>query len=337
MLWSLGSNFAKNFFSLLADIAPYFLFGLLIAGILKAVLPQEKLAKHLGEGRLRAIFKAALLGLPLPLCSCGVLPVAVSLHRHGAGIPAILAFLVATPQTSADALFITYGLFGGAFTLAYGLAALVAGLLAGFLGYLFLTPKNHLSSPQNPRVCCDQNFPLWKAVLEYSFLELPKEIARPLVLGLFLAALLTTLLPAGYLGTKVPPGLTQYLVMLLAGVPVYMCSSGSLPLAFSFYLQGFSPGSLLVFLMSGPATNITSLVVVKKILGLRAFLFYVGSLILGALLAGSLLDLLIAELNVPLLTPTLPKESLSPFKVAATLILGVLLLYHLFPFKKGKG
>ncbi|NPA48993.1 MAG: permease [Thermodesulfobacteria bacterium] len=330
--------FGKNLFALLSDIAPYFLFGLLVAGFLKTFLPQEKLARHLGESRLGAIFKAALLGIPLPLCSCGVLPVAVSLHRHGAGIPAVLAFLVATPQTSADALFVTYGLFGGAFTLAYGLAALAAGLLAGILGYLLLPHLPNMAPNQATGVCCAERSSPWKGVFEYAFFELPKELARPLVLGLLLAALLTTLLPPGFLGEKVPPGFKQYLVMLLAGVPVYMCSTGSLPLAYSFYLQGFSPGSLLVFLMSGPATNVTSLVVVKKIFGPRAFLIYAGSLIGGALLAGSLLDLMIARLRIPLLAPALPEETLPLYKVVAALVLGGLLLYHLLtPLFKTEG
>ncbi len=340
MFWQIMISFIRNFIFLLSDIAPYFLLGLLIAGLLKVFLPQERLALHLGEKRFFSILKAALIGIPLPLCSCGVLPVAVSLRRHGAGIPAVLSFLVATPQTSIDALFITYGLFGGAFALAYALAALMAGVLAGVLGYFF--PSVPPESSEKGLTCCKttetQKSP-WGEALKYAFLDLSRELAKPFSLGLFLAALLVTIFPPGFLGTRVPQGFAQYLIMLLAGIPVYMCSTGSLPLAYSFYLQGFSPGSLLVFLMSGPATNVTSLVVIKKIFGPRAFFLYAGSLILGALSAGILLDYLIQNLNLALVAPEIKEESLAPFQIGAAIFLGGLLLYHLFwPFlKKEKG
>lgn len=320
-------SFFKNLFLLLADIAPYFLLGLLVAGLLKVFLPQEKLSRHLGRGKFSAVLKAALLGIPLPLCSCGVLPVAVSLRRHGAGLPAVVAFLVATPQTSVDAIFITFGLFGGVFALVYPLAALVAGLMAGTLAYLLGSRGN---IPEAPPLLTPEapGNPLLKA-LRFSFLELLAELAKPMTLGLLLAALLATVFPPGFLGAKVSPGAKQYLLMLLFGVPIYTCSTGSLPLAYSFYLQGFSPGSLLVFLMSGPATNVTSLVVVKKIFGRRAFLIYAGSLILTALAAGVGLDLLVERLSFPVRPPVLPEEGLSPLKELSGLLLAALLLYHL--------
>ncbi len=322
--------YLKNLFLLLADIAPYFLVGLLVAGFLKVFLPQEKLSKHLGRERLTSIFKAALIGVPLPLCSCGVLPVAVSLYRHGAGLPAIVAFLVATPQTSIDAIVITFGLFGGTFALAYPLAALIAGTLAGLLTYFF-TPKEItplLNKSPSPAEDVSVKNPFIKA-FKFAFLELPEELTRPLLLGLILAALLATLLPPGFLGAKIPSGMRQYLFMLLAGIPIYTCSTGSLPLAYSFYLQGFSPGSLLIFLMSGPATNVTSLLVVRKLFGWRAFLIYASSLITMALVAGTSLDLVLQKLSLPLKPPVLPEEGLSLTKEASALILVGLLFYHL--------
>ncbi len=324
--------YLRNLFFLLADIAPYFLVGLLVAGLIKVFLPHEKLSKHLGQESLGAVFKAALLGIPLPLCSCGVLPVAVSLRRSGAGLPATMAFLVTTPQTSIDAIFITFGLFGGAFALAYPLAALIAGVSAGLLVYFFFLP--HSESPLFGGGSCAAGNgppsanPLVRAI-RYSFLELPAELTKPFVVGLLLAAALTTLLPPGFLGARVAEGPMQYLIMLLAGIPIYTCSTGSLPLAYSFYLQGFSPGSLLVFLMSGPATNVTSLVVVKKLFGLRAFLVYAASLIGTALLAGIGLDLLNQKFTLPLRPPLISEDRLSITEEISALILGVLLFYHL--------
>lgn len=146
-IWIYVALWGRNLFLIFADIAPYFLFGLLVAGILKVYLPPESLTKHLGGEGMLSVFKAAALGIPLPLCSCGVLPVAISLYRHGASLPATLAFLVSTPQTGIDAIFITWGLFGGAFALAYTLAALLAGLFAGFWARLLSSPKSERKPP----------------------------------------------------------------------------------------------------------------------------------------------------------------------------------------------
>ncbi len=151
-------------------------------------------------------------------------------------------------------------------------------------------------------------------------------MTKPLVWGLLLASFLTTLFPPGFLGRLIPHGPLQYLVLLLAGMPIYMCSTGSLPLAFSLYLQGFSPGSLLVFLLSGPATNVTSLVVIRKVLGGRIFVLYTVSLVIFALLAGVLFDLLGAKLAFRL---PQERESLSWVHYIMAFVLGLLLLWHL--------
>jgi len=137
-LYSALSLYSHNFSLLLAEIAPYFLFGLFMAGFIKVYLPSQQLTKHLGGPGWKSIFKAALVGIPLPLCSCGVLPVALSLYRQGASLPATLSFLVSTPQTGLDAILISWGIFGGVFTFAYVLAALGGGLFTGTMAYLFL-------------------------------------------------------------------------------------------------------------------------------------------------------------------------------------------------------
>ncbi|AEH45302.1 permease [Thermodesulfatator indicus DSM 15286] len=320
--------YLKNLFFITADIAPYFLFGLLIAGFIKILLPKEKLSKHLGARNFGSIFKAAALGVPLPLCSCSVIPVAILLARHGAGLPAVVAFLVATPQTSIDALFITFGLFGVSFALVYALAALAAGIIAGTISFFLLKEPAVSLEKGFKNACCPSEkttkTPL--AVLRFAFIELMLDLNRPLLLGLLLAALLVTLLPPGFLGQKIPPGPIQYLFMLVAGIPLYMCSTGSLPLAYSFYLQGFSPGSLLVFLMSGPATNTTSLVIIRKLFGGKTFLVYALSLVGISLLAGILLDFSLTKFTFR--PPQTEKEELSWFKVIAAVFLIGLMVFH---------
>ncbi|OAG27272.1 permease [Thermodesulfatator autotrophicus] len=318
--------YLKNLFYITADIAPYFLFGLLVAGIIKHFFPKDKLAKHLGAENFRAIFKAAALGVPLPLCSCSVIPVAISLAKHGAGLPAVVAFLVATPQTSIDALFITFGLFGVPFALFYALAALWAGIIAGIISYLILR-KEKIPLADEAKACCAEKptkTPI--SVLRFAFIELMRDLNKPLCLGLLLAALLITLLPPGFLGQKIAPGPTQYFLMLLAGIPLYMCSTGSLPLAYSFYLQGFSPGSLLIFLMSGPATNTTSLVIIRKLFGGKTFLVYALSLIGFSLVAGIILDFSFSKLYFN--PPVVETEKLSFTKLIAACFLMGLIAFH---------
>ncbi len=324
------THFIKSLCLLLADIGPYFLIGLFVAGLVRVYLPQEKLRVHLGGRGWQAILKAAALGLPLPLCSCGVLPVAISLYRHGASLPATLAFLVATPQTGADAILVTLGLFGPLFTLAYALAALLAGVFSGFVARLFLK-ETPVSAACECVSCLGQVGRGLRQIVWYAYGDLLKELSRPLAVGLLLGALLVTIFPPGFLGELVPRGPFQYFVLLSAGVPLYMCSTGSVPLAYALYLQGFSPGSLLVFLMTGPATNVTSLTIVRKVLGGRLFWVYLLSLILFALLAGVLLDL--ASLKLPFRAPSPQAEEVHPLKVVGGVILAFLLCYHLLrPF-----
>jgi len=323
--------FIKNLCLLLADIGPYFLIGLFVAGVVRVYLPQESLRQHLGGRGLAAIFKAALLGLPLPLCSCGVLPVAISLYRHGAGLPATLAFLVATPQTGADAILITLGLFGPVFTLAYALSALLAGVFAGLMARVFLHHAPSLSASCQCAVQEKEPGRGLREIVWYAYGDLLRELSRPLALGLVLGALLVTLFPPGFLGQIVPRGPWQYLILLAASIPLYMCSTGSLPLAYGLYLQGFSPGSLLVFLMTGPATNVTSMTIIKKVLGNRLYLL---CLVVFALVAGVLLDL--ASVKLPFGPPPPRAEDVHPFKVVGGVILAFLLLYHLLrPFFGG--
>ncbi len=323
--------FIKNLCLLLAEIGPYFLIGLFVAGLVRVYLPQEKLRRHLGGRGWAAVFKAAALGLPLPLCSCGVLPVAISLYRHGASLPATLAFLVATPQTGADAILITLGLFGPLFTLAYALAALLAGVFSGLMARLLFAPQAAVSSACECLTCLGEVGRGLRQIVWYAYGDLLRELSRPLTVGLLLGALLVSLFPPGFLGELVPRGPLQYLVLLTAGVPLYMCSTGSVPLAYGLYLQGFSPGSLLVFLMTGPATNVTSLTVIRKVFGGRLFWVYLLSLILFALAAGVLLDLV--SLKLPFKAPSPATEGVHPLKVVGGVILAFLLCYHLLrPF-----
>jgi len=314
---------------LFLDSAPYLLAGLFIAGLLKVFLPEDFLVRHLGGHSLWGAFKAALLGLPLPLCSCGVLPAAVGLYRQGAGLPATFAFLVATPQTSVDAIALAYGLLGGIFALAYPLSALLAALLVALAITFGTRERKTEDAPPLSCVCCSEENPhthtfseKLTASLRHAVEELLAEIARPLVVGFLLAALVSLLLPPDLARVLSAHGLT-YPAMLILGLPLYLCATASIPLGYALLIKGFSPGSVLIFLMAGPATNVTSLMVLGKVFGKRATALYLVSLVLAALLSGWIFDHLVGGL-VPRGQGMIQKTP-GFFSLVAALLLALLL------------
>ncbi len=319
---------------LILESAPYLLFGLLVAGLLRVFLPEGFLARHLGGHTLSGALKAALLGLPLPLCSCGVLPAAVGLYRQGAGLPATFAFLVATPQTSVDAILLAYGLLGGLFALAYPLSALLAALLVALaITFGLKQQATEASSPLLSCACCAEESPhrhtfseKLTASLRHTVEELFAEIARPLLLGFLLAALVSLILPPDLAHTLSAHGLT-YPAMLFLGLPLYLCATASIPLGYALLLKGFSPGSVLVFLMAGPATNVTTLTVLSRVFGKKATAVYLLTLSLSALFCGWLFDHLAGELAPKGSTETHEHSGLS--SILAAILLGLLFLREL--------
>ncbi len=318
---------------LILESAPYILIGLLIAGLLRVFLPEDFLVRHLGGHSLSGAFKAALLGLPLPLCSCGVLPAAVGLYRQGAGLPATFAFLVATPQTSVDAILLAYGLLGGLFALAYPLSALLAALLVALAITFGTQARQEVPTPLLQCACCAESSPhthtfseKLTASLHHAVEELFAEIARPLLIGFLLAALVSLILPADLAQTLSAHGLT-YPAMLFLGLPLYLCATASIPLGYALLLKGFSPGSVLVFLMAGPATNVTTLTVLSKVFGKRITSLYLLTLALAALFSGWLFDQLAGDL-VPKSVAS-ARETPGLVSMLAAILLGFLFLREL--------
>jgi len=329
--------------SFFLEAAPYILFGLLLAGVLRIFVSEEWLSRHLGGHSLKGALKAALLGLPLPLCSCGVLPAAVGLYRAGAGLPATFSFLVATPQTSVDAILLAYGLLGGFFALAYPLSALWAALLVA-LAIRFGAGEGPTSpAPVTTSCCCSSKespTPSFKerisASLRYAVEDLLGEIARPLVVGFLLAALVALLLPTGLAERLSAHGLV-YPAMILVGLPLYVCAIASIPLAYAFLLKGFSPGAVLVFLLTGPATNLTSLTVLSRVFGLRPVVLYLLALTLAAFSAGLLLDTFFPQVALGM-GPAGGKEGLKLLHLVAAVVLGLLLTREILwkPLRKNQ-
>ncbi len=294
----------------------YILFGLLVSGLLRVYLSPHSVAAHLGRGRFGPVFKAALLGIPLPLCSCGVLPAAAGLRRQGANRGATTAFLISTPESGVDSIAITWALLDPILTVARPVAAFVTATAAGVLENLVGSEEEErrveapdLTCPVDG--CCDgvdcppeeharhhgflERF--WAGLL-FAFTDVWADIVGWFFVGLLLAGAVSALVPVEIMGRFLGGGLGSMLLMLLVGVPLYICATASTPIAAALILKGVSPGAALVFLLAGPATNVTSLTVLLGILGRRATVLYLGSLAVGAVLFGLAVDQLYAALGI---------------------------------------
>lgn len=292
---------------LLQGAAIYVIFGILVAGMLRIFLSPGTVARHLGQGKFSSVFKAALLGIPIPLCSCGVLPAAASLRKQGANKGATTAFLISTPESGVDSVALTYALLDPVMTVARPIAAFAGATAAGLSENLLtqgeeeIQAEPDLSCPVDG--CCDGRECLpedhsshhsfsekVRAGLAYALNDLWNDIAVWFLLGIVLAGLITALVPADLLTRYLGGGLPSMLIMLAAGIPLYICATASTPIAAALILKGVSPGAALVFLLVGPATNITSLTVLLGILGKRATAIYLTVISLSALIFGLVLD-----------------------------------------------
>ncbi len=282
-------NFFAECVALWLEMAPYLLFGMSIAGLLHVFLGREIISRQLGEGGIKSVVKATLLGIPLPICSCGIIPVASSLEKEGAHKSSILAFLVATPTTGADSIFATYSLLGPLFAVFRPLAAMVCGISLGIADY-FIEGKNEKKKVRHPHDHAKVKISFkWREFFKYSFFEVPQDIGKALVIGILIGGAIAAFIPAEVF-EKYFFFPFDFIVALLLGIPLYVCSTGSIPVAVSLILKGFSPGAGLVFLITGPATNAVTLAFVRSKLGHKSFLLYLVNIIIVAVLMGLLFN-----------------------------------------------
>lgn len=285
-----------------AEMAPYLLLGFLVAGLLYAFVPGEFYRKHLSRPGAWAVIKAALIGVPLPLCSCGVLPTAVSLRRNGASRGAATSFLIATPQTGVDSIAATYSLLD----LAFAIIRPAAALLTAFIGGMVVSKIDEKAAD----VSCDVDtidapqalgfMAKLKAALRYGFVDMVQNIGRWLLIGLAIGAAITVFVPDGFFTFFAGYPLLAMIAVVIVAVPMYVCSTGSIPIALSLMLKGLSPGAAFVLLMAGPAANFASLIVVGKSLGRKAVIAYVATIVLGAIGVGLCIDYLMPASWFPL-------------------------------------
>ena len=294
-----------EFWQTLAEMAPYLLFGFFVAGLLSVFISPAVVERHLGGRGMWPVVKASIFGIPLPLCSCGVIPVSMSLYKHGAGKGSTISFLLSTPQTGVDSILVTYSLLGPFFAIVRPAAAFVTGLIGGGLVNLADGRKATALEPEKKCTdeCCAKKAnpsPRWRRVLKHGFVTLPGDIGRAMLGGLVIAALISAFVPDDFFAVYLAAGsgIAAMLVMMVLGIPVYVCATASVPVAAALIQKGLSPGAALVFLMTGPATNAAALTTLWSMLGRRTAILYLLTVAGSALAAGIVVDLLLRGRNV---------------------------------------
>jgi len=323
-----------NFIALFTESAPFLLLGLLLAGIIRLLVPDKWINKILGKDS--SVVTAALIGTPLPLCSCSVIPAAMGIRRAGASKASTASFMVATPETGVDSIGVTFALMGPIMAVARPIAAITSAIVAGTLVRLWdvETPpkqeavKSCCHSAKNNQDNADSQAVLEKskAVIQYGFGKLLADFMSWLLLGLFFAALIQTFVPASFL-TEYGSGVMAMMLIILISIPMYICATASTPIAAGMMLSGISPGAALVFMLAGPATNIATLMVIKNELGTRSLAGYLVGVIVTACVMGLGFDWILNAFDITIaVTMGGHSEMTSIFYTISAVILAALII-----------
>ena len=288
----------REIFELINSMSPYLLLGFTLAGIMHAFIPRTIYNRFLSGKSFRSVMNAAILGIPLPLCSCGVIPTAMSLRKDGASKGATISFLIATPQTGVDSIIATYSLMGLPFAILRPVTALITALFGGCLTNCMDKKDNETKQHNTNESCCTQNEKSTfgqkvKKALGYAYIEMMQDIGKWLVMGLVVAGIITVFVPDTFFSVFADRPLSSMLMVLLFAIPMYLCATGSIPIAVALMLKGLSPGTALVLLMAGPAVNVASLLVIGKVMGRRSLMTYLFSIISCSILLGLGIDYLL--------------------------------------------
>jgi uncharacterized membrane protein YraQ (UPF0718 family) len=298
---------ARESWQFLLMSSPYMLLGLFVSGIIRSFLNPDLIVKYLGKNSLKSVIYAALFGVPLPLCSCGVVPTAIALRKQGASRGAVLAFLISTPESGVDSIAMTYALIDPLMAAARPIAAFFSGITAGILDIFWGTKSEEVQVAPKCEKCVDLPMAhhLPKRISQklregfrFSFVTLLNDIGGWFLLGVGMAGVIGAFVPQTLIENYLGGGISSMLIMMAIGIPLYVCAAGATPIAAALILKGMSPGTALVFLIAGPATNAASLIVLGKFLGLRSTIIYLASIAVMSLVFGLALDAIYTGLGI---------------------------------------
>ncbi|MCP4251949.1 MAG: SO_0444 family Cu/Zn efflux transporter [Candidatus Scalindua sp.] len=330
-------------------LAPFMLIGLLLAGMLHILIPRHLIQRLMGGRGLLSVITSAAIGIPLPICSCAVVPVSIELRRKGASKPSIMSFLITTPESGSDSILITWGLLGPFMAIARPIASFFSALLAGFFAIVLLNNSDEKDSVKRDDIGCADNcnsgqeyesfeneeghagiFQSIKRIWSYAFIKMADEIVFSLLVGLLLAGLIIVAFPDNLAMYGLEKGILPMLIMLAASVPLYMCASASTPIAAALIVKGISPGAAMVFLLAGPATNVTTIVMLTRQFGGKFVRVYLACIITGALVSGFVFDHLLVISGISIV-PTMSMDShsiIGAFQWVSALILIALMIWR---------
>ena len=328
---------ANNFLVLLDAMSIYILIGLLIAGFLKQIIPDDFVVKHLGKGSISSVLKATLFGIPLPVCSCSVVPLAQGLRKEGASKGAVQSFLISSPITGVDSILATFSFFGLFFTIFRVITSLIIAIIVGLIQNFIEKDDSLLKEDSSFSSCgcsssCDdikeekKRFSI-KKVFSYAYVTLFIDMAKPLLIGLLFGAIFTTFAPKEYTSLLFENQILTYIIIILFSMPLYVCATASLPIAAALMMEGMSAGAAFIFLTAGPATSAITMSVVYKMLGKTSLIIYLSTIGILSLIFGFIFDLFFSDINI--LQFSLHNEEANLFSQISSFIMLFLISYHL--------
>lgn len=300
-------NFLTSLVKYIMLSSPYLLFGFLASGIIRVLLTNKQVQNTLGKNNFSSILKASLIGIPLPLCSCAVIPTAVTIRKSGAGTGATSSFLISTPESGVDSISVTYALMDLPMTIIRPIAAFVSAFFAGTLQYLF-NNVDYVEEVEQQKTCCKKNKneaannksigEFISRVFNFSFIEIMDDIAIWLTVGIIAGAGIDYLVPPNLFSEF--NGIMAKLVIVVAAVPMYICASATTPMAASLVLKGMAPGTALILLLLGPATNISNLLILQKYIGKKGIILNLVAIVIVTLIFSFSVDYLYFYFNLPI-------------------------------------
>lgn len=340
-------NILSEIWFLLCEMSPFLLLGFLLAGLMHEFIPNTLYTRYLGKPTFRSVVLAALFGVPLPLCSCGVIPTAMGIRREGASKGATISFLIATPQTGVDSIIATYSLMGLPFAVIRPVVALLTAIFGGTLCNVVenvdvddndnVNANLNANDDKKPTSTSTSTSKRLRRAFAYAFGEMMEDIGKWLAIGLVVAGIITAAVPNSWFVVFQDNTLYSILFVLVFSIPMYLCATGSIPIAMALMLKGLTPGAALVLLMAGPACNAASILVVGKVLGKRTMLIYLVSIVVGAIVFGFGIDHLLPRewFNAPISHyAACHEEGVGLFSYLCTAFLLACLVRAFWPWKQ---